>query len=147
MKSRPHHIAPLFITALVLLFSVGLHVLSRKLAEQPPDLNGKGAEIGLAEELELLTYDARVKLGAALNDSTTLARNMATLLFDDVAVEQVNIGSLAPFYAPATELNKLTNFYPRAWPWPRYIHGQIVRELAAEGATAVGFDIMFTELL
>jgi class 3 adenylate cyclase/CHASE2 domain-containing sensor protein len=137
----------MFITSLVLLLSVGLHVLSRSLAERTPDPTGKQAEVGLAEELELLTYDARVKLGAALNDSSKLAKGMATLFFDDVAVEQVNIGTLAPFYAPATELSSIINFFPRAWPWPRYLHGQIVRELAAEGAIAVGFDIMFPDLL
>jgi hypothetical protein len=73
-----------------------------------------------------------VKLGAALSPSR-VAGGMATLFFDDITFEQVNDGTVAPFYAPAKEITALTNF-SYVWPWPRFIHGQIVRELAAQGA-------------
>ena len=96
--------------------------------------------------MEALTYDARAKLGAALNDSTHVAQNMATLFFDDVAVEKVNDGSFSLAYAPAEDQATARRLYPRLWPWPRFIHGQIVRELTAQGAVAVGFDVLFPEL-
>lgn len=147
MKTKPINLAPVWIASFVLLFTVGLHVLSRKLAERAPDPHGKRAELGLTEQLEALTYDARAKLGAAYNDTSRISKRMATLFFDDVAVKQVNDGSLMYYYAPATNKEAAEKLFPRGWPWPRFIHGQIVRELAAEGAVAIGFDIMFPELL
>ena len=96
--------------------------------------------------MEALTYDARAKLGAKLNDSSHVAQNMATLFFDDVAVEKVNDGSFSLAYAPAEDQETARKLYPRLWPWPRFIHGQIVRELSAQGAIAVGFDVLFPEL-
>src|SRR5436305_1210561 len=144
MKGKPKNFAPACITIVVVLFSVGLHGLSRTLSERPRDRSSK-SEFGGTEEWEARTYDARVKLGAAFAPSR-VAGGMATLFFDDIAVEQVNKGDLAAAYAAAQDINALTNFYPRTWPWPRFIHGQIVRELKAQGAKAVGFDIMFPEL-
>jgi class 3 adenylate cyclase/CHASE2 domain-containing sensor protein len=145
MKGKTKNRAPFRIAAAALLFSVTLHIISRTLAERPAN-DSRTAKTGLTEQLEVLTYDARAKLGASLNDLSRLGKNMAILFFDGVTADQVNDGTLAPYYAPAVDLQTLTNLYPRVWPWPRFIHGQIVRELAAEGATAVGFDIMFAEL-
>jgi hypothetical protein len=71
---------------------------------------------------------------------------MATLFIDDEAVRQVNDGTLTYFFAPATNQASADALIGKVWPWPRFIHGQIVRELAAEGAKAIGFDIMFSEL-
>ena len=88
----------------------------------------------------------RVKLGASLNDQNYVAENLATVFYDDVAVQKVNDGSLSLAYAPAQDPEQAKKLYPRLWPWPRFIHGQVVRELASEGAVAVGFDIMFPEL-
>ncbi len=31
------------------------------------------------------------------------------------------------------------------WPWPRGVHGQLVDALAAAGAAAIGFDVIFAE--
>lgn len=134
----------MFITGAVLALAVGLHVLSRKLAST----TGEGARAGtrLFEQVEAITYDARVKLGAAYNDVENVSDKLATLFFDDFAVEKVNDGSLTYYYAPATNQASADALYPRLWPWPRFIHGQIVRELSAEGAIAVGFDTMFPEL-
>ena len=44
-----------------------------------------------------------------MNDSSAIAKNMATLLFDDVAVEQVGDGALSYYYAPATNQGDSSN--------------------------------------
>lgn len=33
----------------------------------------------------------------------------------------------------------------RPWPWPRSLHGELVRRLKAAGARVVGFDVVFAE--
>ena len=61
---------------------------------------------------------------------------MATLFFDDRAFQEVNNGTYSTFFAPATNQSAADQLQELMWPWPRFIHGQIVRELKAEGATA-----------
>jgi len=95
--------------------------------------------------IEWLTYDARVKLRASLPEPGDLATNLSAVFYDDVAVEKVNDGSYSLFYAPATNQGSARMLYPRLWPWPRFIHGQVVRELKAQGAAAIGFDVLFSE--
>ena len=147
MKSKSANLIPLYITGAVLLFAVLLHIISRTAATRHDASKRLGVNPALAaEKVEAMTYDARVKIAASYQDTNNVSSQMATLFFDDVSVEKVNNGGYAHFYAPATDLDELQKFYPRTWPWPRFIHGQIVRELAAQGATAVGFDIMFSEL-
>jgi class 3 adenylate cyclase/CHASE2 domain-containing sensor protein len=147
MRGRPTSLVPLLITVLAVAFASGLHVVSRKLAERPPDRKEQRMEIGLAEQLEAMTYDARVKLAAEYSDLSQVGRNMATLFFDDQTVRQVNDGTFTYYYAPATNQESADALTGLVWPWPRFIHGQIVRELAAEGARAIGFDIIFPERL
>ena len=139
---------PLYITATVLLFAALIHIYSRKQASRP-HAEGRHSRLdtALVEQIEAMTYDARVKLGASYNDPDHVSKNFGTLFFDDVAVERVNDGSYSLAYAPAVDQESALKLFPRLWPWPRFIHGQIVRELAAQGATAVGFDVMFPEFL
>jgi class 3 adenylate cyclase/CHASE2 domain-containing sensor protein len=147
VKSKSANLVPLYITGAVLLFSVCLHVVSRRVATHHDSTKERGVEVALvAEQVEALTYDARVKLGAAYNDPDNVSKQMATLFFDDVSVEKVNNGDYSYMYAPAVDDATARKLYPRQWPWPRFIHGQITREMAAEGALAVGFDIMFSEV-
>jgi class 3 adenylate cyclase/CHASE2 domain-containing sensor protein len=147
VKSKSANLIPLYITGAALLFSVCLHIVSRYTATRHDDGRSRGVEITLVpEQVEALTYDARVKLGASFNQSNDLSSRMATLFFDDVSVDKVNRGDYSMTYAPAVDHESAEKLFPRQWPWPRFIHGQIVRELAAEGATAVGFDILFPEL-
>jgi adenylate cyclase len=147
LKSKPANLIPFYITGAVLLFAIGLHVLSRSLATRPHRADGQDVhDSGLMEQVEALTYDARAKLGAAFNKPEYVATNLATLFFDDVAVEKVNDGSFSLAYAPAVEPEDARKLYPRLWPWPRFIHGQLVRELSAQGAAAIGFDVLFPEL-
>lgn len=138
MKTKAKNRVPFYVTAAVLVFALLLHCTSRTLLEDT--FNNP------LEQIEAVTYDARVRLGAFLNDPNYVAKNMATVFFDDTAVEQVNDGTLSLKYAPAKDQQTAHHLYPRTWPWPRFIHGQIVRELAAEGAIASGFDVMFPEL-
>jgi len=41
-------------------------------------------------------------------------------------------------------LKRLEKVYGR-WPWPRSVHGEVVEYLKADGAKAIGFDIIFSE--
>jgi class 3 adenylate cyclase len=138
---------PLYITVAVVLFAVVLHILSRNLAENTQSEDPKKrTDSVLMEQVEWLTYDARAKLGAALNDQHAVANNIATLFFDDTAFEQINDGTYSINYAPATNQAAADQLVGLIWPWPRFIHGQVVRELAAQGATAIGMDVVFPEL-
>ncbi len=101
---------------------------------------------GLVKPLEMLTYDARMRLVASISDRSHFSSRLATVLIDDAAMRQVNNGSLAEYYAPATNLDSAQKLFSRDWPWPRFIHGQLVRELSAQGATAACFDILFPNL-
>src|SRR5688500_16874047 len=122
MKSKPANRVPLYITAAVLLFSISLHIISRHLATRA-HFGGKGKGLGtaLVEQIEAVTYDARVKLGARLNDVNYLAKNMATVFFDDVSIQNVNDGGYSRLYAPAVDDESAKKLYPRLWPWPRFI--------------------------
>src|SRR5678815_4254960 len=118
MRGKPTNLVPLFITVLAVAFASAFHVLSRKLAERAPDRIGQRMEIGLAEQLEVITYDARVKLGAHYSDLSQVGRNMATLFIDDEAVRQVNDGTLTYFFAPATNQATADALIGKVWPWP-----------------------------
>ncbi|MDB6040641.1 MAG: hypothetical protein JWM99_4482, partial [Verrucomicrobiales bacterium] len=83
----------------------------------------------MIEKLEYLTYDPRVRFATRFPDQQ-LATNVGCLFFDDSAIEKVANGELEDDYD---------------WPWPRYIHANLVKELAAQGAKAVGFDIFFPQ--
>ncbi|MDE3068364.1 MAG: adenylate/guanylate cyclase domain-containing protein [Verrucomicrobiota bacterium] len=78
------------------------------------------------ERLEDLTYDLRAK--AALHFPTPAATNLAF-----VAIEESSIASVQRNYG--------YGLY-----WPREVYGDLVDELAAEGARAVAFDIWFGDL-
>lgn len=41
-------------------------------------------------------------------------------------------------------IKRFEPFYGR-WPWPRSLHGEVVEYLMSDGATAIGFDIIFSE--
>ncbi|MEO6182350.1 MAG: adenylate/guanylate cyclase domain-containing protein [Verrucomicrobiota bacterium] len=74
------------------------------------------------QRLEWVTYDQRVK--AAQSFPRRCSTNLAAVFLDEVTVKVLET----------------------SWPYPRQLHGRVVRELAAQGAKAVGFDIIFGEL-
>lgn len=43
-------------------------------------------------------------------------------------------------------IERLRPLYGR-WPWPRSLHGEVAEYLAADGAVAVGFDLLFPEVV
>ncbi len=80
----------------------------------------------LFERLEWITYDWRVRL--AFDATAPVAPNLGAVFIDDDSLTAVN---------REHQVN---------WPWPRQLHGRVIRELKAQGAKAVGFDIRFGEL-
>ena len=75
------------------------------------------------QRLEWMTYDWRVRL--AFTHPAPVASNLAAIFIDDAGLQEVN------------------DKYGFNFPWPRQLHGKVVRELSAQGAKAVGFDIFF----
>jgi class 3 adenylate cyclase/CHASE2 domain-containing sensor protein len=141
VKIRPSSFIPLAISGAIVVLGCIIHDLARKTF-----LRDSKAILGLPEYVEALTYDSRVQLAARMLDPHSVAPDLATLLFDDIAFDRVNSPEYSKYLASVTNLLQATKpeFRP-TWPWPRYLHGQIVREIAAEGATAIGFDVLFPE--
>lgn len=139
MKPKSSTLIPLAVAGAVLLLACTIHWLSRNVPSNRQV--GLGA---LVEQVEWLTYDARVKLGAHLSKPEDVATNMATVFIDDEAFKHVNNATFSYTYEPVTNAFQAVQLRYK-WPWPLFLHGQIVRELAAEGAVAAGFDILFPE--
>ncbi|MBI5773837.1 MAG: adenylate/guanylate cyclase domain-containing protein [Verrucomicrobia bacterium] len=78
------------------------------------------------ERLEWMTYDWRVR--QAFESKPPVATNLGALFIDD---EDLQI------------INEQMGF---KWPLPRRLYGRAVERLTAEGAGAIGFDILFSEL-
>ncbi len=72
---------------------------------------------GLARGLDLRTYDI-------------LARHMGGLPPGDVVLIAIDDASLADV---------------GRWPWPRRVHAELIRRLAARGAAAIGVDVIFAD--
>lgn len=130
---------PLAIAGVIILLTCGIHFLTRRTTS-----DSQSGLAGLIDQMEWLTYDARVKLGAAYNGPEDVATNMATLFFTDDDFNSISGGTWSATLEPATNSFQAINLRFK-WPWPCFIHGQIVRELAAQGVIATGFDILFPE--
>ena len=81
------------------------------------------------ERLEHMTYDLRAK--AALDFPAPVATNLAFVSIEDSSVKAVLNGDVGLRFGLL---------------WPREVYGRLVDELSAEGAKAVGFDVLFGEL-
>ncbi|MDX1951272.1 MAG: adenylate/guanylate cyclase domain-containing protein [Verrucomicrobiota bacterium] len=140
MKPSAKAVVPALITALSLLFVCSIYWLGIQ-TRNTPETQFK---FDLLDRLEAISYDARVRAALNFNDPSAFATNLGCLLFDDEAVERINGGSLSPFFAPAWDDGNIANlkFKP---PWPRFLYGQFIREMNAQGAKAIGFDIFFSE--
>lgn len=80
----------------------------------------------LLERVENITYDWRVKKAANYPSATTT--NLAAVFIDDQSLKDIN------------------EALGYDWPWPRQLYGKVVRELSAQGAKAIAFDVLFSEL-
>ncbi|GDY22668.1 guanylate cyclase [Verrucomicrobiota bacterium] len=80
----------------------------------------------VAQRLEWITYDWRVR--QAFGHPAPVATNLAAIFIDNDSLKVFN------------------EKFRYSWPWPRHLHGRLVRELALEGAQVIGFDIFFIEL-
>ena len=73
-----------------------------------------------------MTYDWRARL--ALHHPPTIATNLGFVAISDESIAALNNGSLGFHYG----------LY-----WPRQVYGRVLRELTAQGADAVAFDVLF----
>lgn len=81
------------------------------------------------ERLERMTYDLRVR--AARQFPSPVATNFAFVSIEESSIKAVQSGELG---------------YSYGLLWPRQVYGRLVEELAAQGARAIGFDVLFGEL-
>jgi class 3 adenylate cyclase/CHASE2 domain-containing sensor protein len=79
--------------------------------------------------LEWITYDWRAR--EAARHQPAVATNLGFVFMSDDSIEAVLDGSLP---------------YRFGLHWPRQIHARVVNELTAQGAKAIGFDVVFAEL-
>jgi adenylate cyclase len=84
------------------------------------------SKLDLFRRLEWITYDWRVRL--AFSADAPVSTNLGAVFIDDESLRVINERVQA------------------SWPWPRDLHGLLVRDLAALGARHVAFDILFAEL-
>lgn len=88
----------------------------------------RALHLDFSERLERMTYDLRVR--AASHCSAPVATNLAFVAIEESSIKAVQSGKLG---------------YRFGLLWPRQVYGRLVDELAAEGAKAVGFDVLFGE--
>ena len=81
------------------------------------------------ERLENMTYDWRARV--ALNHSPLISTNLGFVSIGDNTIADLANGIAGP---------------PYGLYWPRHVYGRVAAELAAEGATASAFDVLFGEL-
>ncbi|HVV71343.1 MAG TPA: adenylate/guanylate cyclase domain-containing protein [Verrucomicrobiae bacterium] len=86
-------------------------------------------QFDFCERLERMTFDLRTR--TALRAPANVATNLGFVFIDEESVKRVWDGSLG---------------YHFGLYWPRQVYGRVVEELAAEGAKAVAFDVLFGEL-
>ncbi len=80
----------------------------------------------VVERMEWWTYDWRVR--KSVDYPVATATNLAAVYIDDQSLQDVN------------------EAFGYKWPWPRQLYGKAVRELTAQGAKAIAFDVLFAEL-
>lgn len=81
------------------------------------------------KRLEAITYDWRSRCAVRLPHQT--ATNLGFVFFDETTIKAVKSGEVGFHFG----------LY-----WPRQVYGRLVDELAAQGAEAVAFDVLFGDL-
>ena len=85
------------------------------------------------QSLEWIGYDHFVR--GAVPYARPMDPRLTGVFIDDIAIRQLNSGYLR--YGEQSLKCEL--------PWPRYVYGLILREMTAQGALSVGFDILFDQ--
>jgi class 3 adenylate cyclase/CHASE2 domain-containing sensor protein len=93
--------------------------------------------VELFERMEKMTYDWRVR--QALHFPNPTATNLAFVAIDDASIAYVKTNHVPGKSEP--ELGYRFGLY-----WPREVYGRLVEELSAQGAKAVGLDVIFGDL-
>lgn len=91
------------------------------------------------EELEWKTYDWRAR--SALKQQPPCATNLGF-----VNIEDDSIKNLATAMSQTDAEGRLVLDYQFGLYWPRQVYGRLVRELKAQGARLITFDVLFNEL-
>ena len=89
----------------------------------------RALRLDFPERLERMTYDLRVRVASSF--PTPAATNLAFVTIEESSIKAVQSGKFG---------------YRFGLLWPRQVYGRMVDELAAQGAKAVGFDVLFGEL-
>ena len=87
------------------------------------------AGLDFFERLERMTYDFRAR--TALHFPAPAATNFAFVSIEESSIDAVKNGSVGFHFG----------LY-----WPREVYGRLVAELSAQGADAVGLDVLFSDL-
>ena len=140
LKTTARHSAPLFITIAAVGLVCFLHILGESTKDRPKEK----FRLDIFDRLECITYDARVRMAASMSRDTNVGKTLGTMFIDDDAIERASEGVYSSVMAPGWDDGILEDLEFPA-PWPRFMYGQIVRELKAQGAKAIGFDIFFSE--
>ena len=121
------------------LVAVGIFILSCWVADKNRDHEAAGPlrqklvrqarRLDFLRRLELMSYDLRVERAVARGEE--LDPSLSLVLFQNGTIDDLHRG--------LTLTNRLHPLYPRD------IYGRVLRELRAEGATAVAFDILMSE--
>ncbi len=86
-------------------------------------------DLSWVQRLENMTYDQRVR--AAHSQPLGVATNLGCVFITDDSIAAIGNGMLGK---------------PYGLYWPRHIYSRVLRELSAQGARTVGFDVMFPNL-
>ncbi len=113
---------PILLASLVILFTGAAQYLK-----------GNWSRFQFLERLEWLSYDMFLRVAAA--QSPPIDSRLAGVFIDDQAIKQLNSGVIR--YG--------TERIQFQIPWPRLTYGLLLREMSAQGAVGVGFDILFDQ--
>jgi diguanylate cyclase (GGDEF)-like protein/PAS domain S-box-containing protein len=83
-----------------------------------------------------------IALTVVVLDRTGLTRDVDRWLYDALA-EHMAPSPPADVVLVAIDETSLAEV--GRWPWPRRIHAELIRRLAARGAAAIGIDVIFSE--
>ena len=105
-------------------------ILLTVLAQQ---LKGRSVRFRFLEGLEWISYDMFLRVAAA--QSKPLDSRVTGVFIDDRSIQQLNSGGIR--YGSQKLQYRI--------PWPRFAYGLMLREMTAQGALGVGFDILFDQ--